>query len=161
MFDIQAIPGEAECSIDWAKLQHDLVEDRHPNPVSVMGAPLYPIFEIAVWELAALQQLLMALDERYTALEKSVLTQGRENQHARQQLQKAEGELMVARTEFLEAFHRLNSQYGKEIAAKAERAESDEEKRVLEAINALWDMEAVWSSHRALHPGRKMKVPEA
>jgi hypothetical protein len=166
MFDVQFVPGEAQSCVDWVKLQSDLssVQDEpHATTVSMAGTPLYPIFEVAVWELTAMQHLLVALDERFIALEESLVADGVAGEVAKSELRKAENDLRSARTEFLEAFHRLGARYGMELPPKSGTGlgMSDAgEKRILEALNALWDMEAVWSSHRVLRPDQKFKAPE-
>jgi hypothetical protein len=166
MFDIQFVPGEAQNSVDWVKLQSDLspVQDEpHGTPVSMAGTPLYPIFEVAVWELTAMQQLLVALDERFIALEQSLVADGVAGEVAKSELRKAENDLKSARTEFLEAFHRLERRHGMELPLQNGRIDGMDdagEKRILEALNALWDMEAVWSSHRVLRPEQKFRTPE-
>jgi hypothetical protein len=149
MFDIQTIPGEVGNTVDWEKLEHDLAELHIALGGPAQGDFLSSYFEMAVGELGALQQLLWALDARYAALIEEADCHQPPSIVDEVQLLKVGDELVAARNEFLDGFKRFTTCYGHDLAA---RVQGKDEKRILEAIQSLQDMDAIWSSHRVLQP---------
>jgi hypothetical protein len=147
-FDVRCIPVEAEWNIDWNRVQDDFsVLASQSRATSLSGArkrpsSLYPVFEIAVWELDATWRLLSALDAHCMAQENKLMASGVAQLWAQQQLQNAEGELSTARTQFLEAFRTLNQ--------KQRGNASDGESQGVGALTALNDLEKVWQSQTQL-----------
>jgi len=142
MFDTSFIPGEAATAVNWTKIHNDfnsLGAEETLARVRDVPTRLYPIFEVAVWELDSLHNLLAALDAHRVALEQRLTSSGDSRAWEQKQLDEAENELCLARSDFLEAFHQLNQKKNTSI--------QDEEKQIFSAVNALWDLEAVWERH--------------